>query len=317
MKSPTIIVQLIHIQGPMKGAIQEFNEVVVTIGRHPDSTLHFPADLTIISRKHAEIRREGNQFKLVDFSANGTYVNGRKVTEGFLKDGDVLEFAEGGPKVSFLTRFVEDAPVIARTPAAPAVTPDQGEAIARVMEEPSDPPLPSRPRPSVDDRPTPEPTRPARPVPEPAPDVPVQKACVPLVIQYGPTIRSFRELPIVIGKNPKCDFVIEHPAILDRHAEVFHSRDRYWIKDLTGRGMVRLNNVPLEPQSALSPHDEFSLSPQGPAFSFLGEGRIMELSEPQCDPLPARDGENPGEAKEKKHEEDKSAGGFWSRLRKK
>ena len=54
-----------------------------------------------MSRKHAEIIREGNRFKLVDLSANGTFVNGKRVKEVYLKDGDVLTFAEGGPKVSF------------------------------------------------------------------------------------------------------------------------------------------------------------------------------------------------------------------------
>jgi pSer/pThr/pTyr-binding forkhead associated (FHA) protein len=120
MKSqPSIVVELVHISGPMKGSIQEFSDSQISIGRHPSSSVRFPAEgLNSVSRKHAEITREGNQFKLVDHSTNGTYLNGRKVTEAYLKDGDVLEFSEGGPKVSFITKVVEVADI--RPQAAPS-----------------------------------------------------------------------------------------------------------------------------------------------------------------------------------------------------
>ncbi len=106
-RPPVIVVQLIHIQGPLKGEIQDFSESAILIGRLPSCHLRFPNDLAYISRKHAEIVREGNQFKLIDHSANGTFVNGKKVKETYLKDGDVLTFSEGGPKVSFLTQMKE------------------------------------------------------------------------------------------------------------------------------------------------------------------------------------------------------------------
>ena len=109
MKSPPhITVKLVHILGPLKGEIQDYSEPVITIGRSPSSHLCFPADLAIISRKHAEILREGNRFKLIDHSTNGTFVNGKRIKESYLKDGDVMMFAEGGPKVSFLTQIKED-----------------------------------------------------------------------------------------------------------------------------------------------------------------------------------------------------------------
>ena len=104
---PNIVVQMIHIEGPLKGQIQEFSESTIPIGRHPSCLLKYPADFTIISRKHATILREGNRFKLVDTSANGTFVNGKRVKELYLEDGDVLTISEGGPKVSFLTEIRE------------------------------------------------------------------------------------------------------------------------------------------------------------------------------------------------------------------
>ena len=124
MKAPIIIMQLVHIQGPMKGEIQEFIESEISIGRHPSCHVRFPKDLAIISREHARIVREGNRFKLIDQSTNGTYLNGTKITEAFLKDGDILLFADGGPKVSFLTKIAEAPADLPQASETPAVQPE-------------------------------------------------------------------------------------------------------------------------------------------------------------------------------------------------
>lgn len=248
MKSqPSIGVELIHIHGPMKGRIQEFTEGCISIGRHPSCSLHFPSDdLNSISRKHAEIIREGNRFKLLDHSTNGTYLNGRKVTEAYLKDGDVLEFSEGGPKVSFITK--------------------QGGT--------QDEPLPPE-----TDRDVPELQR-EESVPE-AGGSSSEKVIAPLVIQYGPSLRTYRQLPVTIGNDPACDFVIMDQALLARHAEIIFAQNKYWIKDLTGQRLVQVNNSPIPFQAPLNAMDLISLAPQGPKLCFLGEGRLAEAAEPE------------------------------------
>ena len=66
-------------------------ETVVTIGRMPDSviTLEDPN----VSRNHAEIRPQGGGFVIADLgSTNGTKINGVKVSERVLQDGDELTF---------------------------------------------------------------------------------------------------------------------------------------------------------------------------------------------------------------------------------
>lgn len=46
-----------------------------------------------VSRKHAELRREGSRWLLVDLgSTNGTLVNGKLAREHPLEDGDRLSF---------------------------------------------------------------------------------------------------------------------------------------------------------------------------------------------------------------------------------
>jgi pSer/pThr/pTyr-binding forkhead associated (FHA) protein len=253
---PTIVVQLVHIEGPLKGEIQDFLDSEISIGRHPSCQVQFPKDLAIISRKHALITREGNRFKFSDQSANGTFLNGKLVTEAYLKSGDVLIFAEGGPKVSFLTRIEENAQALEKLARPEASTEMQSEPVEKITPTP--------------------------PSTEPPPEAPVsiQKVRVPLVIQYGPTLRSFKELPVMIGKNPDCDFSLEHPGILDQHAQLFFDQDQYWVKDLTGQNMVLINAAPVHIQAPLNPDDLLSLSPKGPTFRFLGEGRLAEHEEP-------------------------------------
>ena len=81
---------LIADSGPEKGQhipVAERTEV----GRALDCDISIlePA----LSRKHAELWPDGDELILRDLgSANGTHVNGKKVEEVKLKDGDVLQF---------------------------------------------------------------------------------------------------------------------------------------------------------------------------------------------------------------------------------
>jgi len=311
---PVIVVQLVHISGPMKGEIQEFSEGVITIGRNPSNSVVFPSDFTSISRKHAEIIREGNQFRVVDRSANGTFINGKRAQEQYLKDGDVLMFADGGPKVSFLTQVKEG--VAAPEPAAPLRA---QEPKPQDYREPPQAPVQPPPAPIREERivpPSPPvytPPQPAQPVVQKPEAASVLKASVPLVIQYGPAIRSYKTVPVIIGKHPKCDFVIDHPAVLDQHIQIFFSANQYWIKDLTGKALIKINNRPVDFSAQLNANDDVFLSPQGPVLRYLGDGRFAENSEavfeqqspPPKEKAPASEG---GQGNEPK--------GFFAKLKK-
>ncbi|MFW8602142.1 FHA domain-containing protein, partial [Desulfobacterota bacterium M19] len=208
--APVIIVQLIHIEGPLKGQILELSEPEIKIGRQTSCQLCFPADLNIISREHATITREGNRFKLTDHSSNGTLVNGKRIQAVYLKDGDVITIAQGGPKVSFLTEIVEAAP------SSPAPAPE----IQRPA--PQSPPA----REEIVESIVPAAPQVQKPVPQPvsvppAAAAPVLRSKEPLIIQYGPTLRTFDELPLRIGKNPANNFSLEHPDIQASHAEIY------------------------------------------------------------------------------------------------
>jgi pSer/pThr/pTyr-binding forkhead associated (FHA) protein len=61
----------------------------ITIGRAPSNNLI--VDVGAVSKVHARIERTRDQLVLEDLgSANGTFVNGTRLTEAFLKDGDVV-----------------------------------------------------------------------------------------------------------------------------------------------------------------------------------------------------------------------------------
>ena len=298
--APDIIVQLIHIEGPLKGQILEVSDPEIRIGRHPSCQLQFPADYNLISRQHATITREGNRFKLTDHSSNGTIVNGKKIKEVYLKDGDVITISEGGPKVSFLTQV--GAPASAPAPPSsppppvqefvpPHPAPPQPEA--RVyMPQPAAPPQPEA-RPYIPQPPPAAPQPEARPyIPQPPPPVsrpaePAQprESKEPLIIQYGPTLRSFDRLPLRIGKHPSCDFQLDHAAIHDLHAEIYFADGNYWVRDLTGKHLVTVGSVAADQGVPLRQNDELFLSPTGPFFQFLGKGRLGELERTPAPPV--------------------------------
>jgi ABC-type multidrug transport system ATPase subunit len=61
----------------------------ITVGRDPRNDLHLP-DL-LVSRNHAELRVQQGEAEIVDLgSANGTFVNGQRVTRAQVYDGDVI-----------------------------------------------------------------------------------------------------------------------------------------------------------------------------------------------------------------------------------
>lgn len=63
------------------------------IGRNDTADLH--VDSNQVSREHAVITRHGKKFHVQDLgSTNGTFINGERIEEAILADGDVLSFAE-------------------------------------------------------------------------------------------------------------------------------------------------------------------------------------------------------------------------------
>ena len=126
----------------------------------------------------------------------------------------------------------------------------------------------------------------------PGSEIPVISANAPLVIQFGPTLQSYNLLPVTIGTDPACDFVIANDALAGRHIQIFFSENEYYAKDLTGSGMVSINGRPIGTQSVIAQGAELSLTQQGPRFRFLGGGRLAEIQDMVSEPLEKTDAES-------------------------
>ena len=78
------------VQGAKAGARYALDSDIVTLGRHPRSDI-FLDDVTV-SRRHAEVRREGARYWVTDAgSLNGTYLNGERVDDSEMTDGNELQ----------------------------------------------------------------------------------------------------------------------------------------------------------------------------------------------------------------------------------
>jgi hypothetical protein len=86
---PTRAGRYIEVQGPGEQLLVPLDDSVTHIGRGLAADLRLDEDS--VSRRHAILvqRRSGSRI-LDDRSSNGTFVNGRRVTQANLQNGDVL-----------------------------------------------------------------------------------------------------------------------------------------------------------------------------------------------------------------------------------
>ena len=86
--------RLIVRQGPLPGQIFELNKDEVNIGR--DISNDFVINDAEVSRKHARLTMEGDQYKIEDLnSTNGTYIDGQRlIGPHMMAIGEVIMFGD-------------------------------------------------------------------------------------------------------------------------------------------------------------------------------------------------------------------------------
>lgn len=93
-----ITLTLLH---PMQSIpVQSWNfehESVIRIGRSTDN--HVILYSAVVSRHHVEIRKAETGWEIVNLGANGTYLDGRRITQVPVEDGVVIRLARSGPNV--------------------------------------------------------------------------------------------------------------------------------------------------------------------------------------------------------------------------
>ncbi len=115
--------RLVVLSGELRGREIDVTADVVTVGKSRQCDVVLPDES--ISRDHAEIRREGEGYRVVDNgSTNGTFVGSARVSDAFLSPGDVL----GLGKVQL--RFI---PREARAELLPSENQRFGEVLGRSL----------------------------------------------------------------------------------------------------------------------------------------------------------------------------------------
>ena len=90
--NPDSAMLIIH-RGPNRGERFLLNSPETTIGRSGENDVLL--DDVTVSRKHANIRRAGERFELIDLgSLNGTYVNNNSIARATLNSGDEIQFGK-------------------------------------------------------------------------------------------------------------------------------------------------------------------------------------------------------------------------------
>lgn len=90
--NPDAAMLIIH-RGPNRGERFLLNSPDTSIGRSGENDVLL--DDVTVSRKHANIRRAGDRFELIDLgSLNGTYVNHNSIARATLTSGDEIQFGK-------------------------------------------------------------------------------------------------------------------------------------------------------------------------------------------------------------------------------
>lgn len=81
------------------------NESTIRIGRSTDNQVILYS--AVVSRHHVELRRMGSDWEIVNLGTNGTYLDGKRITQVPLIDGAIIRLARSGPNIQI--RLGEEA----------------------------------------------------------------------------------------------------------------------------------------------------------------------------------------------------------------
>jgi pSer/pThr/pTyr-binding forkhead associated (FHA) protein len=72
-------------------------EAVIRIGRSTDNNVVLYS--AVVSRHHVEIHRTDSGWSVKSIGTNGTYLEGRRITEVPVEDGIIIRLARSGPNI--------------------------------------------------------------------------------------------------------------------------------------------------------------------------------------------------------------------------
>lgn len=72
-------------------------EARIRIGRSTNNEVVLYS--AVVSRHHVEIRKVGENWEVVNLGANGTYIEGKRISQIVAVDGMIVRLASSGPKI--------------------------------------------------------------------------------------------------------------------------------------------------------------------------------------------------------------------------
>lgn len=93
-----IILSLLHPIKQIPVQVWTFpHESVIRIGRSTDNQVILYS--AVVSRHHVELRRVGLEWEIINLGTNGTYLNGKRITQSMIADGAIIRLARSGPNI--------------------------------------------------------------------------------------------------------------------------------------------------------------------------------------------------------------------------
>ena len=213
----------------------ELNKDVTRFGRDHALEGVIDAAAAVVSRRHAEIRRQNGRFIIVDLgSFNGTILNDKRIAEPeLLHHNDRIELGPGGPTIRYLD------------PANPPPTTEQP------VQHP--------------DSPSGDLARRAAPAGKLA--TMVLRSETPMQITGGAGAGMFTERPfgattrMTIGRGEECDIRLDGLLISNRHAAVVNTNSNLTIEDLNSTNGTYVNGARITGRKPIRPEDVIQIGP--------------------------------------------------------
>lgn len=93
-----ITLLLLHPVKSIPAQVWSFKDKsVIRIGRSTDN--HVILYSAVVSRHHVELRQVGSNWEIVNLGTNGTYVDGKRITQVPVTDGAIIRLARSGPNI--------------------------------------------------------------------------------------------------------------------------------------------------------------------------------------------------------------------------
>ncbi|MCG8368468.1 MAG: FHA domain-containing protein [Pseudanabaenales cyanobacterium] len=73
------------------------DESVIRIGRSTDNDVILYS--AVVSRHHVELRRSDNGWEIMSLGTNGTYLDGKRITQIAAENGIIIRLARSGPNI--------------------------------------------------------------------------------------------------------------------------------------------------------------------------------------------------------------------------